>query len=76
MVDSDEVTVSISKNLADKLKERAKNKGFDSLSKYITYILRQVSTNIEAEEKSKKKEFTEKDEEKVKQKLRSMGYLE
>jgi len=68
-------TVSIPKPLADKIKERMKGTGFSSVSSYVTYVLRQVISSIEAEERSKKA-FTEEEEEKVKQRLRDLGYID
>lgn len=76
MTDSNEVDISIPKELAEKLKQRAENSGFSSLSGYITYILRQVMSNIEAENQEKNKKTSEKDEEKVKDMLKKMGYLD
>jgi Arc/MetJ-type ribon-helix-helix transcriptional regulator len=68
-------TVSIPKPLADKVKERMKGTGFSSVSSYVTYVLRQVLSSIESEEKSKQA-FTEEEEEKVKQRLRDLGYID
>ena len=68
-------TVSIPKPLADKVKERMKGTGFSSVSSYVTYVLRQVLSSIESEEKSKQA-FTEEEEEKVKQRLRDLRYID
>jgi Arc/MetJ-type ribon-helix-helix transcriptional regulator len=68
-------TVSIPKPLADKVKERMKGTGFSSVSSYVTYVLRQVLSSIESEEKSKEA-FTEEEEEKVKKRLRDLGYID
>ncbi|MFX0059443.1 MAG: CopG family transcriptional regulator [Candidatus Hodarchaeota archaeon] len=68
-------TVSIPKILADKIKERMKGTGFSSVSSYVTYVLRQVVSSIEEEEKSKQA-FTKEEEEKVKQRLRDLGYID
>ena len=68
-------TVSIPKPLADKVKERMKGTGFSSVSSYVTYVLRQVLSSIESEEKSKQA-FSEEEEEKVKQRLRDLGYID
>jgi len=71
----DYTTVSIPKVLADKVKERMKGTGFSSVSSYVTYVLRQVLSSIEEEEKSKQA-FTKEEEEKVKQRLRDLGYID
>ncbi|MHA1724324.1 MAG: CopG family transcriptional regulator [Promethearchaeota archaeon] len=68
-------TVSIPKPLADKVKERMKGTGFSSVSSYVTYVLRQVLSSIESEEKSKQA-FTKEEEDKVKQRLRDLGYID
>lgn len=68
-------TVSIPKPLADKIKERMKGTGFASVSSYVTYIIRQVLSSIEEDERSKQA-FTKEEEEKVKQRLRDLGYID
>ena len=67
--------VSIPKPLAEKIKKRMKGTGFASLSSYVTYILRQVISSIEEEERSKQA-FSKEEEEKVKQRLRDLGYID
>ena len=52
-----------------------KGTGFASVSSYVTYILRQVLSSIEEEERSKQA-FTKEEEEKVKQRLRDLGYID
>ena len=68
-------TVSIPKPLSEKIKERMKGTGFSSVSSYVTYVLRQVISSIEEEERSKQA-FTKEEEEKVKQRLRDLGYID
>ncbi|MFX1279838.1 MAG: CopG family transcriptional regulator [Promethearchaeota archaeon] len=68
-------TVSIPKPLIEKVKERMKGTGFSSVSSYVTYVLRQVLSSIEEEERSKQA-FTKEEEEKVKQRLRDLGYID
>jgi len=64
-------TVSIPKPLADKLKELCEGTGFTSLSSFVVYVLRQIVSEKGAKEKG----FSKKDEEMVKQRLRSLGYM-
>jgi Arc/MetJ-type ribon-helix-helix transcriptional regulator len=71
----DYTTVSIPKPLAEKIKERMRGTGFSSVSAYVTYVLRQVLSSIEEEERSKQA-FTKEEEEQVKQRLRDLGYLD
>ena len=68
-------TVSLPKPLADKIKERMKGTGFASVSSYVTYVLRQVLSSIE-EEKHSKQAFSKEEEDKVKQRLRDLGYID
>ncbi len=68
-------TVSLPKPLIEKIKERMKGTGFPSVSSYVTYVLRQVISSIEDEEKTKEA-FSKEDEEKVKQRLRDLGYID
>lgn len=69
-------TITIPVQLADKIKKRIENTGFNSVSSYIIYVMRQVLSNMEKKEESKPKEaFSEEDEEKVKNRLKNLGYL-
>ncbi|MHA1271679.1 MAG: CopG family transcriptional regulator [Candidatus Helarchaeota archaeon] len=68
-------TVSIPKPLAEKIKKRMEGTGFNSISSYVTYILREVITNIEAEEQEREA-FSKEEEEKVKERLRNLGYID
>ena len=66
-------TVSIPTPLADKIKKRIEGTGFTSLSSYVTYVLREVISNMEEETEEA---FSKEDEEKVKERLRALGYLD
>ncbi len=76
LTDSNEIQLTIPKDLAEKLKKRAEDKDFKSLPDYVTYILRQVISRVEADETQKKKPVTQEGEEEIKQKLRDLGYLD
>lgn len=67
-------TVSIPTQLHDKIKKRIENTGFNSVSSFVTYVLRQLESGISEEEK--KEAFTKKDEEKIKERLKALGYLD
>lgn len=69
-MNSNITTVSIPKPLAEKIKKRIKGTGFNSISSYVTYVLRQIISS------ESKEAFSKDDEEQVKQRLRSLGYLE
>ena len=67
-------TITIPTTLAEKLKERIEGTGFNSLSSYVAYILRQILSSTQ--KKENKEAFSEEDEEKVKKRLRGLGYIE
>ena len=65
-------TISIPTPLATKVKERIKGTGFSSVSSYTTYVLRQIISTDEPKEEA----FSKEDEERIKERLRSLGYLD
>ena len=65
-------TVSIPTLLFKKIEARIKGTGFTSVSSYVTYVLREVV----AEEEEEGEPFTKEDEERVKERLRALGYLD
>jgi len=65
-------TVSIPTTLFKKIEERIKGTGFTSVSSYVTYVLREII----AEDENEEEPFTKEDEERVKQRLRALGYLD
>ena len=70
-------TISIPKPLADKIKKRCEGTGFNSVSSYVTYVMRQVLSKVEKVNETQEKEaFSEEDEQKVKQRLKRLGYLD
>ena len=66
-------TVSIPAPLIEKIKKRIEGTGFTSVSSYVTYIIREVIANTDEEEEEV---FSKEDEEKVKERLRALGYLD
>ena len=68
-------TISIPKVLAKKIKKRCKGTGFNSVSSYVTYVLRQVLSETGGYE-DQREAFSVDDERKVKERLRSLGYLD
>ena len=67
-------TVSIPTVLYKKIKKRIEGTGFTSVSDYVTYVLREVLASLEEEEKQRA--FSKEEEEKVKERLRALGYLD
>lgn len=71
--DAKYTSVSIPTPLFEKVKERIEGTGFSSVSSYVTYVLREVLSKDSAE---KSEPFSREDEERVKDRLRSLGYLD
>jgi Arc/MetJ-type ribon-helix-helix transcriptional regulator len=67
-------TVSIPTELHKKIKRRIEGTGFTSVSDYVTYVLREVIASLEEDEKDTA--FSREEEEKVKERLRALGYLD
>ena len=67
-------TVSIPIPLFNKVQKRIEGTGFISVSSYVTYILRELIAN--EDDSNSDDPFSKKDEEKVKARLRALGYLE
>jgi Arc/MetJ-type ribon-helix-helix transcriptional regulator len=64
-------TISIPTPLFKKIKERIEGTGFTSVSSYVTYVLREIVAEKEEEEEP----FTKEDEERIKARLRALGYI-
>ena len=73
MDDKKYTTVSIPTPLAEKIKKRIEGTGFTSISSYVIYVLREVIASMEEDEEEA---FSKEDEEKVKERLRALGYLD
>ncbi len=65
-------SISIPKQLAEKIKEKIKGMPFHSVSSYITFIMRLLLL----EKKDGDVGFTKEDEENVKLKLKKLGYID
>lgn len=64
--------ISIPTSLFEKIKEMIKGTGFSSVSSYVTYVLKEL---VEGEEKEEET-FTKEEEEKIKARLRALGYID
>lgn len=70
-VGKDKVVVHISKGLYEKVKRRVEESDeFKSVEEYVDFLLNEV-----VKEEEELKSSTEKDEEKIKQRLKSLGYM-
>ena len=73
----DTIKISIKKSLAKKLHRRLKETDFKSLSEYVNFILEEVISSLEEQEKEENDMgYTEEEEEKVKQRLKDLGYID
>lgn len=68
------VKVSISHELYKRIKKRVEETGFKSVEEYIEYVLSEVLSDLK--ETKKEETFSKEDEEKVKDRLRALGYLD
>jgi len=67
-------SVSLPTVLLEKVRKEIQGTGFTSVSSYVEYILREIIMN-HAEQKREKLDFI-KDKEKIKAKLRALGYID
>ena len=73
---ADDIKISIPKSLADKIKDRLEGTEFKTVDEYVAYVMRQVIANIEGKETEEKEAYSEEDEEAVKERLKSLGYMD
>ena len=67
-------TVSIPVSLYNRIKKLIEGTGFTSVSDYVTYVLREIVAMHESEKSAEP--FTPEDVERIKEKLRALGYLD
>jgi Arc/MetJ-type ribon-helix-helix transcriptional regulator len=67
-------TVSIPTPLFQKVKKHIEGTGFPSVSSYVTFILREIISSPKSRTKSRS--AAHRDEEIVRRRLRSLGYIE
>lgn len=65
-------SVSIPISLAEKIEKRIKGTEFPSISAYITFVLEEVVSDEEEDNE----ELSKEDDERIKARLRSLGYLD
>lgn len=61
--------INLSKEKEDKLKIRAKEKGFKSVESYVLFVLEQLLKG------EKEEDYTEEQEKQMKEHLKDLGYL-
>ena len=67
-----EVTITIPTSLYEKIEEKIKNAEVKSVSDYVARVVRESL----AEEQAKAETFSKEDEEKVKERLKALGYID
>ena len=65
-------SVLLPADLYEKIRERVKSTGFDSVDEYVIFVLEEVLKDDEEGEQAMSKE----EEEEVKKRLKALGYLE
>jgi len=81
--EGDNETVSLPKILVDRVRTRLSKSDFDSVSDYIVYVVTEVLNGLDsrADEKGRpskeaeKSVFSEKEQEEVEERLKSLGYI-
>lgn len=66
--------VDIPEEYYERFAERAPEKGFDSAEEYVNYVLGQVYEKLGSDDEGST--YTEEEEEKVKERLRGLGYMD
>jgi hypothetical protein len=71
---SDKVTVNISKDLYELVKKRVKeSRGeFKDVEEYVEFVLTEI---VKDEEEDREQEYSKEDEEQIKNRLKSLGYM-
>ena len=66
--------IKIPKELISKIEGCLKDAGFESVDEYATFVLEEVIKSVDEDETEEV--FSEEDEEKVKERLKALGYLD
>ena len=74
--EKDTIKISIKKPLAKKLHRRLKETEFKTLTEYVNFILEEVIASLEEQESEEDSGYTPEEEEKVKQRLKDLGYID
>ena len=66
----EEKTITIPASLAERIKKRCEGTEFNNISAYVTHVLEELLASME-----QKTAYSKEDEEKVKERLKALGYL-
>ncbi|MFW6237871.1 MAG: CopG family transcriptional regulator [Halanaerobiales bacterium] len=76
---SDKATIKIPRNLYNKLNKVIENTGFNSVTEFIVYIMRDIASTAEMEKEktsSDPQALTGEEIEMIRKRLKSLGYLD
>jgi Arc/MetJ-type ribon-helix-helix transcriptional regulator len=65
-------SIEVPESLYNRIEARVKGSNFNSVSEYVSFVLRE---KLVSEEDNSKQHYTPEEEEKVKARLRALGYL-
>lgn len=68
--------VDVDDDIYSVLEARAEEKDFDDTEKYIKYLLEQIVEKIKREKEQQDSTYSEEEEQKVKKRLKDLGYLD
>lgn len=68
--------VEVDDDIYEVLEARAEEKDFDTTEEYIHYLFEQIVEKIKREKQQQDSGYSEEEEEKVKNRLRDLGYLD
>ena len=72
VMEMDKVSVEIPRRIYEEIQKRVDGEEFKSVEEFITFVLEEV---LKDEEEEELQELSEEDEEKIKERLRGLGYL-
>ena len=65
--------ISIPNDLANKIREKITESGFNSLSSYVVYVLRQTLSGIKIDQEEEEKVISEEDKKLIEARLKDLG---
>lgn len=74
-IHADKVTLKIPRNLYNRLKEIVSDSGFNSVTDFVVYVLRDLVTNRANAAQDHDAELTQEEVEAIRRRLKSLGYL-
>jgi hypothetical protein len=69
------VSVEVDEEKHSVLEARAEEKGYETTDEYVDYLFQQIVEKIKREKQDQSDGYTDEEEEKVKNRLRDLGYM-